>query len=139
MGSVLRPSDTECIIEWFLSLPTYNARFELLPTVACVDPKTAKPLLEKAWSVGDRGMKHSILVAASSMRHPWMFIPLGLRDADGFIRELATAFEQTFRGKPAGRYPYATMEQPRVGRSGKKKNHRRDYRESSSLDPDLLE
>ncbi len=67
MGAVLRASDTEYIIEWFLSLPTYNARFELLPTVACVDPKRAKPLLEKAWSVGDRQMKHSILVAASEM------------------------------------------------------------------------
>lgn len=95
MGAVLRASDTEGIIDWFLSLPTYNARFELLPTVACVDPKRAKPLLEKAWSVGDRQMKHSILVAASEMGQPWMFIPSGLRDPDGFIRELATEFAKT--------------------------------------------
>ena len=91
MGKVLRASDTPDIVAWFLSLPTYNARFELLPTVARVRPKRATPLLEAAWATANRPLKHSILVAASEMRVPELF-DLGLGDRDAYIRELAESF-----------------------------------------------
>ena len=103
MGAVLRPSDTEEFVEWFLSLPTYKSRFELLPAIACVDPQRAKPLLERAWTIGDRDKKHSILGAASEMRHPWMFIPLGPRDPDEFIRDLAAEIAKFNNCQPADR------------------------------------
>lgn len=96
MGALLQPKDTKQIIDWFLALPTYNERYDLLPTVACVDPKRATPLLERAWAVGDPQLKHSILVAASEMRLPWKFIPLGQRDSDSHVRKVANDFAKTW-------------------------------------------